>query len=68
MKYIDMLPELYDIDFENLSVSELELNNANSLMKKPFEFYGAYAQLSSNKKDEIGESKIFSVLLDRIEK
>ena len=37
-------------------------------MRAPFAFYGGYAQLSANAKDQIGESYMLQYLLNQISK
>lgn len=50
----------------NAEVSKEEVDEANTLFKQPFAFYGGYAQLSANAKDQIIESKIINQLLQKI--
>ena len=49
------------------ALSSEEVSQANSLFNKTFSFYGGYAQLSANAKDQIGESKILTQLINQIQ-
>ena len=69
IKFIDMLPEmgLEYIPLEDIHLDQQEVHQASSLFNKTFSFYGGYAQLSANVKDELGESKILSQLIQHIQ-
>ena len=55
---IRFIPLVEDYQSENNTVTQDEVSQANILFSQCFSFYGGFAQISANAKDQIGESLI----------
>lgn len=53
-------------ELDQIDISREDVKMANQMFNQVFEFYGGYAQLSANAKDQIGESLIISQFLHKI--
>ena len=58
MRFIAMIEDSALIDPLNIDIKPRQVEEANVLFGKTFEFYGGYAQLSANAKDQVGESLV----------
>ena len=66
MRFIDIVEDFDFVSSEKMGIKKEQLDEANILMRAPFAFYGGYAQLSANAKDQMGESYMLQYLLNQI--
>ena len=60
IRFIDVSEGFEYADPGEIDISPQQVKDANQMFNQVFEFYGGYAQLSANAKDQIGESMIIS--------
>lgn len=66
IRFIDLAEGFQYSDPSDIDISPDEVAEANILYNQCFEFYGGYAQISANAKDQIGESAIIGQFLHKI--
>ena len=66
IRFIDVSEGFEYADPSDIDISPQQVKDANQMFNQVFEFYGGYAQLSANAKDQIGESMIISQFLNKI--
>ena len=66
IRFIDVSEGFEYADPGDIDITPQQVKDANQMFNQVFEFYGGYAQLSANAKDQIGESMIISQFLHKI--
>jgi hypothetical protein len=66
IRFIDVAEGFEYAELDQIDISREDVKMANQMFNQVFEFYGGYAQLSANAKDQIGESLIISQFLHKI--
>ena len=66
IRFIDVTEDLDLEDPSNVHLSEQQVTDANMLLNQAFSFYGGYASLSANAKEQICESQVLAQLLQKI--
>lgn len=61
-----MIENFERIDPAHIDIRQDQAEEANVLLDKTFEFYGGYAQLSANCKDQVIESKVLQQYMQKI--